>query len=121
MKKTIVVVDDFESTRWVIENTLAQVNAEVLKAENGKEALAFFDGRRIDLLITDLNMPVMDGLQLVETVRKMPGYSIIPIVMLTTEVNPAKRQRAADVKITTWIQKPYKIEHFIKVVEKCLL
>lgn len=120
MKKTIVVVDDFENTRWVIEFALRRFDCEVLKAENGKEALKFFDGREIDLLITDYNMPVMDGAQLVEEVRNMTKYQFIPALMLTTETNEQKKQKAQEVKVTAWIQKPFKQEEFLSIIKKCL-
>jgi two-component system chemotaxis response regulator CheY len=89
-------------------------------AENGKEAIGLFDGRDIDLLITDLNMPIMDGIELVKSVRLLPKYMFIPIIMLTTERNPEKRQLAEDVKVTTWVQKPFDAERFVKIIEKCL-
>lgn len=120
MKKTVVVVDDFENTRWVIEFALRRFDCEVLKAENGKEALKFFDGREIDLLITDYNMPVMDGAELVEEVRTMSKYQFIPALMLTTETNEQKKQKAQEVKVTAWIQKPFKQEEFLSIIKKCL-
>ena len=89
-------------------------------AENGVEALKYFDGRDIDLLITDLNMPEMNGIELVKEVRELSKYSFIPIIMLTTERNPEKRQMAEDVKVTTWIQKPFEQERFVKIVARCL-
>lgn len=120
MKKNIVVVDDFSNTRWVVQFTLKSIDAEILGAESGEAALNYFDGRKIDLLITDYNMPGMDGIELVQKVRDIPDYSHIPILMLTTERNPKVRQQATDVKVTAWIQKPFKQDHFLKVVKKSL-
>lgn len=120
MKKTILIVDDFENTRKVIEFSLKNIEHNGLSAENGVEALKFFDGRDIDLLITDLNMPKMDGIELVRKVREIPKYAFIPIIMLTTERNPAKKQMAEDVKVTMWVQKPFEQERFVKIVQKCL-
>lgn len=120
MKKNILVVDDFENTRWVIQFTLRKLDCEVLQAANGKEALKFFDGRNIDLLITDLNMPEMNGIELVKKVRGMTSYEFIPIIMLTTETNPEKMKQANDIKVTVWVKKPFEQESFIKVVMKCL-
>ena len=120
MKSNIVVADDFENTRWIIEFTLRKLDCEVLKAENGKEALSFFDGRKVDLLITDLNMPVMNGLELVKQVKDIPQYRTLPIIMLTTEMKPELKQQAKELLITTWIQKPFKNEDFLKTVQKCL-
>lgn len=118
--KTILIVDDFENTRKVIEFALKTVEHESLTAANGVEALEYFDGRKIDLLITDLNMPKMDGIELVKKVREMEQYMFIPILMLTTERNTAKKQLAEDVKVTSWIQKPFDFERFLKIVTKCL-
>ena len=120
MKKTILVVDDFENTRWVIEFTLQKSGFNVLKAEHGKEALKFFDGRKIDLVITDYNMPVMDGVELVKEIRKMPDYEFIPILMLTTETDEKKKKLAKDAQVTGWVQKPFKMEKFLVVIKKSL-
>lgn len=120
MKKTILVVDDFENTRWVIQFTLRKLDCEILQASNGKEAMKFFDGRNIDLLITDLNMPEMNGIELVKKVREDPIYEFIPIIMLTTETNPEKMKQATDVKVTVWVKKPFEQESFLKIVMRCL-
>ena len=120
MKKSILIVDDFENTRWVIQFTLRKLECEIWQAKNGAEALNFFDGRNIDLLITDLNMPVMDGIELVKKVRSDRNYEFMPIIMLTTETNPEKIKHANEIKITTWVKKPFEQESFIKIVMKCL-
>lgn len=120
MKKNIIIVDDFENTRKVIEFSLKNIEHNGLMAENGAEALKLFDGRDIDLLITDLNMPEMNGIELVKKVREIPKYAFIPIIMLTTERNPEKKQMAEDVKVTVWVQKPFEQERFVKIVQKCL-
>lgn len=120
MKKSVVIVDDFDNTRWVIEFTLKAIDSEIFKAGNGKEALVFFDGRPIDLLITDLNMPVMNGIELIKAVKEMPEYRKMPVIILTTEKKPELKQEAIKLNITTWIQKPYKHEDFLRIVKKCL-
>jgi len=78
MQHKILIVDDFENTRWVIELSLRKLNCETLHAGNGMEALKYFDGRNIDLLITDLNMPELDGIELVKRVRGDSRYEFIP-------------------------------------------
>lgn len=118
--KNILIVDDFENTRKVVEFSLKQIEHTSIMAENGEEALAYFDGRDIDLLITDLNMPKMDGIELVRRVRQIEKYQFIPIIMLTTERNEKKKQMADEVKVTTWVQKPFDFERFLKIVKKCL-
>lgn len=121
MKKNVVIADDFENTRWVIEFTIKNnFDINILKAENGKEALQYFDGRPIHLLITDLNMPEMSGIELIEQVKQLSAYQFLPIILLTTETDPTKRNEASALKITAWIKKPFKQDEFLKVVKKCL-
>ena len=93
---------------------------EVLEASDGREALKYFDGGKIDLLVSDYNMPNMDGAQLIEYVRSRDEYKYIPILMLSTETNVAKQNRAKEAKITAWIRKPFEIDEFTKIVEKAL-
>lgn len=120
MSKTIVVVDDFENTLRVIQFSLRKIDCEVLTARQGKEALKYFDGRDIDLLITDYNMPIMDGVELIEEIRKMEQYEFIPVLMLTTETKEKKKQRAEEAKVTAFIKKPYEHDVFLNIVKKCL-
>jgi len=120
MKKRILIVDDFENTRWVIQFTLRNLDCEILQAANGKEALKFFDGSSIDLLITDLNMPEINGIDLVKKVRQDHAYEFMPIIMLTTETDPKKVKQANEVKVTTWVKKPFEQDSFLKIVMKCL-
>jgi two-component system chemotaxis response regulator CheY len=121
LKKKVLIVDDFENTRWIVQQILQkEEELEVVSAANGKEALQFFSGEKIDLLITDLNMPEMDGIELVQKIRATDKYRYIPIIMLTTERNPEKKQKALDIKVTTWIQKPFEQSQFRKIVRKAL-
>lgn len=121
MKKTIVVVDDFPNTQKVIEFTLKKIEeTEFLMANDGKEALKFFDGRKVDLLITDYNMPVMDGLELIKNVRAIPDYAFIPILVLTTETDERKKDATKKAAVTGWVQKPFKTDDFLAVVKRCL-
>ncbi|MBN1184589.1 MAG: response regulator [Bacteroidales bacterium] len=120
MKKQILVVDDFENTRWVIKHNLTKLDCEILEAANGMEALKLFDGRQIDLLITDLNMPKLNGIELVKEVRSKKKYEFIPIIMLTTERSMDKIKEAENVKVTTWVNKPFEQEKFLKIVAKCI-
>ena len=119
-KKTILIADDFENTRFVIEFTLKQAGYEVLKATDGQDALKYFDGRKIDLLVTDLNMPRKNGLELAETVKGIPAYRSIPILLLTTEINEEKRQKSKQIGITGWIQKPFVIDKFLSFIKRAL-
>jgi two-component system, chemotaxis family, chemotaxis protein CheY len=118
--KKIVVVEDFNTSRQIIKRTLEKLGYEVLEASDGREALKYFDGGKIDLLVSDYNMPNMDGAQLIEYVRSKEEYKYIPILMLSTETNVAKQNRAKEAKITAWIRKPFEIDEFAKIVDKAL-
>jgi len=115
-----MIADDFENTRYVIEFTLKQQGYEVIKAFDGKDALRQFDGQKIDLLITDYNMPRMDGVTLAGEVRQLTNYGQIPILMLTTEADREKKERAKNVRVTGWIQKPFVMDKFLAIVKKAL-
>jgi len=119
-RKTIMIADDFENTRYVIEFSLNQADFIVIKAVDGQDAIRFFNGQKIDMLITDLHMPRMNGFELIEEVKKMPQYNSIPILMLTTEVDKEKKAYARQLGITGWIQKPFVIDKFISTVKKAL-
>ncbi len=120
MKKRIVLVDDFENTRFVIKSSLWNIDAEIMEAGDGTDAIRFFDGKPIDLLITDYNMPNMDGATLVSKVRNMSAYQFIPAIMLTTERSQEKKERAMAIKVTAWVQKPFKQDEFQKIIRKAL-
>ena len=120
MKKRIVLVDDFENTRFVIKSSLRNIDAEILEAGDGTDAIRFFNGQHIDLLITDYNMPKMDGATLVSKIREMSAYHFIPAIMLTTERSQEKKERAMAIKVTAWVQKPFKQDDFQKIIRKAL-
>ena len=120
MGKRIVVVDDFNTSRQIIKKILMQKGYVVDEASDGREALKFFDGTKIDLVISDYNMPNMDGAMLVEYIRKKDEYRYIPILILSNETNVEKQNRAKDAKITGWIRKPFNVAEFTKLIEKVL-
>ncbi|MEN7550745.1 response regulator [Rapidithrix thailandica] len=120
MDKTILVVDDFENTRFIIKMTLEKKGYRVIEAEHGKEALTYLDGRKLNLIITDLNMPEMDGIEFTEAIRGNARYGRLPVLMLTTEISEKKKANARSAGITGWIKKPFDISSFLKAVEKVL-
>jgi two-component system chemotaxis response regulator CheY len=120
MSKKIVVAEDFNVSRKIIVSTLAKEGFSVMEAADGKEAVSLFDGRKIDLLITDFNMPNMNGAELIQEVRAMRGYEYLPILLLTTEVRQEKIQQALDGNITAFIKKPFETQEFVKIVKKAL-
>jgi two-component system, chemotaxis family, chemotaxis protein CheY len=120
MSKKIVVAEDFNVSRKIIVSALVKEGFSVMEAANGAEALDLFDGRKIDLLITDFNMPNMNGGQLIQKVRGIEGYAFLPILLLTTEVREEKIQTAIDGGITAFIKKPFDTTDFLKVVKRAI-
>lgn len=120
MKKRIIVVEDFNTSRQIIKKTLEGMGYQVDEAGDGRDATRYFDGSKIDLIISDYNIPNMDGGALVEYIRGKDTYKYIPIFMLSTEMNIEKQNRARDAKITAWIKKPFEVAEFKKLVEKVL-
>ena len=120
MPKTIMTADDSASLRQMVSFTLKQANYEVMEAVDGRDALKKLDGVSVDMLITDLNMPNMDGIELIRQVRAKPQSKFIPIIMLTTESQASKKQEGKSAGATGWIVKPFKPEQLIAVVKKVL-
>lgn len=91
---------------------------EVWEAEDGRHAISVLGDKHVDIIITDLNMPNMDGFELLRHLRQDPNYKFIPILMLTTEGDDSKKQKGKDAGATGWIVKPFVPEKLIKVVKK---
>jgi two-component system chemotaxis response regulator CheY len=121
MGKNILLVDDFENTIFVTGLTLEQKGYNIFKALSGEQALKILDLNQIDLIITDYNMPGMNGVELVEKIKSRIGLGKIPILMLSTETKQTVKDRAFDIGVTAWVKKPFKIEQFLMIVEKTLL
>jgi len=107
MAKTVLIVDDSESIREVVNFTLENAGYNVIVAIDGQDAIKHFDGKTIDLLLTDLHMPNMNGIELIREVRKIEAYTRIPILFLTTESQRDKKMEAKDAGATGWIIKPF--------------
>ena len=105
--KTILVVDDADFIRKLVSIILTLEGYTVLEAGNGKEALDILAKTWVDMIITDLNMPVMDGIELVSAMRSEPAYKHIPVVMLTSEFLEFRKQQAFEAGINEWVPKPY--------------
>lgn len=117
---TILTVDDTASMRQMISFTLNSVGHEVIQACDGNEALQLLQGKKVDLVIADVNMPNMDGITLVKSLREQAEYKFIPILMLTTESQESKRQQGKVAGATGWIVKPFNPEQLLNVVKKVL-
>ena len=119
MGKTIMTVDDSSSVRQMVSFTLKDAGYSVVEAADGKDALQKLQGP-VDMIITDLNMPNMDGIELIKNVRATSGYKFIPIVMLTTESQNEKKQEGKKAGASGWIVKPFKPPQILSVVQKLL-
>ena len=120
MSKTIMTVDDSASVRQMVSFTLRDAGYGVIEAGDGKDALAKLAGAPVNMVITDLNMPNMDGIELIRNIRSDPSRRFIPIVMLTTESQAEKKQAGKAAGATGWIVKPFKPEQLLAVVKKVL-
>lgn len=121
MAKTILIVDDSESIREVVSFTLENAGYNVLVGVDGEDALKFLDGsHEIDLLITDLYMPKMDGIELIKAVRKDEKFKRIPILFLTTESQRDKKMEAKQAGATGWIIKPFVPAKLLSALNKVL-
>jgi two-component system chemotaxis response regulator CheY len=121
MGKSILIVDDSASVRQVVSIALKQKGYDVIEGGDGKEALAKLTGQKVHLIISDVNMPNMDGISLVKAVKAMPAYKFTPIVMLTTESQEAKKKEGQMAGAKAWIVKPFRPDQLLAVVQKLVL
>ena len=120
MAKTVLSVDDSASIRQMVKLTLTGAGYTVIQAGDGAEGLTKARESAVDLVVTDLNMPVMNGLGLIRELRKLPAYKGVPIIFLTTESDAAMKQEAKIAGATGWITKPFQQEQLVAVVRKVL-
>jgi two-component system chemotaxis response regulator CheY len=114
-----MTVDDSASVRQMVAFTLKNAGYDVLEAQDGQDALAKLT-RPVNLVITDLNMPRMDGIGLVKSLRAHAAHKYVPIVVLTTESQESRKQEARAAGATGWIVKPFRPEQLLGVVKKVL-
>jgi len=117
MAKTILTVDDSMSIRETVKMTLESAGYSVMTAEDGSRGLGAAQQRKADLVITDLNMPIMDGITLITKLRALPEYRFTPIMMLTTESQDEKKVAGKRAGATGWIVKPFDPARLINVVK----
>jgi len=120
MAKRIMTVDDSATIRTMLNLTLANAGYEVVEARDGAEALAMMAESPVDLLVTDLNMPNMDGIALAGAARKIPGSRFMPIIMLSTESEGDKKADARSAGVSAWLTKPFKAPQLVGVVQMVL-
>ena len=121
MAKTIMIVDDLASIRMVVRLTLEAKGFTVIDASDGVEALKKLNGVKIHLLITDVNMPNMDGITLVQEAKKLPAYKFTPMMMLTTEVSDDKKMKGRQAGAKAWLVKPFQPPLLLNAVSKLIL
>ena len=120
MSKTILTIDDSASVREMVTFTLEPEGYSMVEAENGQDGLDKLRAAKPDMVITDLNMPVMNGLEFIENARGDAAGSGIPIVMLTTESAPEMKAKGKEAGATGWINKPFDADKLIAVTKKLL-
>jgi two-component system chemotaxis response regulator CheY len=120
MAETILAVDDSASMRQMVSFTLKQAGYIVVQAIDGMEALEYARGNSVSLVLTDVNMPRMDGITLVRELRLLPAYKFIPMLMLTTEAGQDKKMEGKQAGATGWLVKPFDPEKLLATVAKVL-
>ena len=118
MVKKVLAVDDSRTMREMVSFTLKNAGYEVMEAEDGKAALDVVGGTKFDAIITDLNMPNMNGFELIRALRTNPQYKFTPILMLTTEGEAGKKEEGKAAGATGWIVKPFNPEKLVEVIRK---
>lgn len=120
MSKTILAVDDSASIRQMVSFTLKQAGYNVVEAVDGQDGVNKAKSQQADLVITDLNMPNMNGMDLIRSLRAEANYKFTPILMLTTESDDTKKAEGKQAGATGWIVKPFNPEQLLKVIERVL-
>lgn len=121
MAKTILLVDDSASVRQVAGIALRRAGYETLEASNGKEGLAVLDGAKPNLIISDVNMPVMNGIEFLKAVKQHPTWKFTPVIMLTTEAGDDLKQQGRAAGAKAWIVKPFQPQTLVDAVAKLIL
>ncbi|NCA84441.1 MAG: response regulator [Clostridia bacterium] len=119
-RRTVVFVDDSASVREAVGCVLQQNGFVVLKAGDGQESLKYFEGLPVDLLITDLHMPHMNGIELIQTVRSSSQYKHLPILVLTTESQFEQKMEAKRAGATGWLVKPFTPEKLMAIIRRVI-
>jgi two-component system chemotaxis response regulator CheY len=121
MGKTVLIVDDSASIRQVVSITLKGAGYEVIEASDGNDALAKLTGQRVHLMISDVNMPGMDGITFLKQVKTRPEYKFTPVIMLTTESAEAKKAEGQAAGAKAWVVKPFQPAQMLAAVAKLIM
>ena len=120
MPKTVMIVDDSVSVRQVVGIALRGAGYDVIEGSDGVDALRKLDGRKVNLIISDVNMPNMDGITFIKEAKKLASYKFTPIVMLTTESQEAKKREGQTAGAKAWVVKPFQPPQMLAVVAKLI-
>jgi two-component system chemotaxis response regulator CheY len=118
--KTVMTVDDSASIRQMVSFVLKGAGYDVVQAVDGLDALSKLKGQELHLILSDINMPKMDGLEFTRRLRAMPEYRFVPVVLLTTESHPEKKQEGKVAGATGWIVKPFSPDQLLAVAKKVM-
>ena len=121
MGKTVMVVDDSASLRQVVSIALKGAGYEVIEACDGKDGLGKLNGQRVHLIISDVNMPNMDGITFVKELKKLPDTKFTPVIMLTTESQESKKQEGQAAGAKAWVVKPFQPAQMLDAVSKLVM
>jgi two-component system, chemotaxis family, chemotaxis protein CheY len=121
MAKTIMIVDDSISMRQVVAIALTGAGYDVLEGSDGNDALAKLSGQKVHLIISDVNMPGMDGLTFVRAIKEHPSYKFTPVMMLTTEYTEEKKKAGQAAGARAWLVKPFKPDQLLTAVQRLCL
>ena len=121
MSKTILIVDDSDSLREVVGIALKNAGYEVIEGADGQEGLNQLDGKKIHLIISDVNMPNMNGIEMVKKIKDMAAYKFTPIIMLTTESGENLKDEGRSAGVKAWMVKPFKPEQMLDAVSKLIM
>lgn len=121
MAKTIMIVDDSPSLRQVVNLTLKNAGYDVIEANDGNDAISKLDGKKINLIVSDVNMPGMNGIDMVKAIKQMAQYKFTPIIMLTTESQDQAKQAGKEAGVKAWMVKPFKPDQMLDAVSKLIL
>ena len=121
MAKNILIVDDSASVRQVLNITLKSAGYDVIEAKDGQDGLSKLTGQKVHLIVSDVNMPNMDGITLVKEIKQLANYKFTPIIMLTTESEESKKQQGQAAGAKAWVVKPFKPEQMLAAVSKLVL
>ena len=121
MTKQILVIDDSASLRQVVSISLKSAGYDVIEAGDGKEALETLDGKKGNLIICDVNMPVMDGISFVKELKRLPEHKFVPVIMLTTESRETRKLEGQVAGAKAWVVKPFRADQILQAVSKLVL